>query len=615
MNPITDKFLADNPGADANESIWEQGNANPEYLKEPAFAKDFKAIFDYRQSQLTAGDYVKQAFGSAVRSGAGMIADIPEEAAVAASTLPIPSIKWGEDSSSGGLELTTSDKEDPKKSYPWKLGQGIRSIAAAVTPDEVDGLRDSFWATKIPSSIGSGVSFIAGGGIGRAVIGRGVTKLALEMTGKTLGEEAAGKLAAKLAAESGLKDAAAEAFTERTAGKIATEGLSKKQAEMWANDAWQSKIAHGVPIAGMGAASQGVGGYKEAISSGATPDEASAAFWWNTLGGTSAAIPFAPWLDRLNRASNGTFAKAVFDSGKETIQAALQQGAQTVGSNFVAQKYYDKDRDLLKDMGESAAMGGGVGLLFSALTHAISHARGGGGHGVTPPETATGTPTTKTPAANPIDPAAVYRLDADEKAKVTQLAADTVAGVDSDAHHAQVGQIQGGVNDALGTERYSLYQREVRRLTPAAKSPAQSPAKSPDKTDEILNEANAAHQAALAKLAGTQDADAANLDAANAAVQSAPDPLKLAGQTNSTLPPAEPESQKTISETKSVPDGGNLIPEPPHPLEGTVKLEATDDNGIVHEAEFDAAKAWKETHQRKRVYESLLDCLLRKLGK
>jgi hypothetical protein len=74
-------------------------------------------------------------------------------------------------------------------------------------------------------------------------------------------------------------------------------------------------------------------------------------------------------LGRLDKASGGTFKKALIHAGKETVEEAFQEALQQAGQNTIANYYvgYDPERDWKEGLEESVAGAGPSGFLMSVL--------------------------------------------------------------------------------------------------------------------------------------------------------------------------------------------------------------------------------------------------------
>ena len=251
------------------------------------------------RDEATPVDYLKQTVGSAIRGVTSTAASGPE----GLGTLIAGGAKAIEDASPGWVRLGEENKPVEERA-PFtlgkKIGEAIRGLGEKFSPEPVEGLEDSFWASKLPQGVGSAAGFMLGG--------------------------AAGKLA---------------------------------------------KIPQVLGVAGLGALSQGADAWKEAKASGLDDDKAFQVFLLNSGVGTTEAAPIGKWLKRLDGIGGGTIKKALIEAGKETFEESLQEAVQQTANNFIAQKYYDKDRNLLKDVAENAEVGGWTGALFSLLTQAI----------------------------------------------------------------------------------------------------------------------------------------------------------------------------------------------------------------------------------------------------
>lgn len=171
--------------------------------------------------------------------------------------------------------------------------------------------------------------------------------------------------------------------------QIAPESVPELEESFWASKVPQglgSLIGFAVPggiisrltrmpqwlsIGALGSAVGGAEFYQDAISSGADQDTAELASLIGNAVGTSEAIPISKMMRRLDGISGGTFSKAVLEAGKDTLEEAIQEGAQQLAQNITAQQLYDQDRELFRDVVGNAGVGGVTGFLASALTQAI----------------------------------------------------------------------------------------------------------------------------------------------------------------------------------------------------------------------------------------------------
>ena len=118
-----------------------------------------------------------------------------------------------------------------------------------------------------------------------------------------------------------------------------------------------------VAVAGLGAASGGVEGYRRAKIAGADEETAMRSFALNAGVGTSEAIPLGNMLMRLNKASGNSLSRALLEGTEE----ALQELFQAVSGNVIANTLTDEDVGVLEGTLENSAAGGLTGFLLSAL--------------------------------------------------------------------------------------------------------------------------------------------------------------------------------------------------------------------------------------------------------
>lgn len=132
-----------------------------------------------------------------------------------------------------------------------------------------------------------------------------------------------------------------------------------------------AKIPAWAATAALGSAAGGVESYQDAKAHGADEDTALLASTVGSVVGTSEALPLAHIMKRLDGITGGTFSKAVLEAGKDTLEEAIQEGAQQLAQNFTAKQLYDKDRSLFEDVFPNAEAGGVTGFLVSAVTQAL----------------------------------------------------------------------------------------------------------------------------------------------------------------------------------------------------------------------------------------------------
>ena len=96
----------------------------------------------------------------------------------------------------------------------------------------------------------------------------------------------------------------------------------------------------------LGAAAQGAQGYDEAIAHGASEGTAFTSYLLNLPVGATEMLPLAKMLDRLDKATAGTFSKTLFTAFKEGTEEGLQEFFQQPASNAIAKKLYDENREI-----------------------------------------------------------------------------------------------------------------------------------------------------------------------------------------------------------------------------------------------------------------------------
>ena len=355
-NQIVDHYRSENPGTQlTDEDITlhyaeQYSDELPSLLQTyPDFAADYSAIYD-RAFPLTAGDKAAQAGKSLIGGVAGTIGSIPESIGILQSeTL-------------GRLGI---GERDFRETYMGQIAGGIRGAGDYVSPEvpvgKAERMADSFWLTKAPGALGSGVGFIGmGGPTGKLVqsfLRGGVEKKARGIAEST--------------AKSALEKTPINPWTQAGVQHMARD-KGVEAAQKYAKEAAQR--ANTGTIAGLGAAANAAGGYRDALANGATPDQAVASYILNGIVGTSEAIPLARMLNRLDTASGGTLMYFLGNAAVETFEEALQEAFQGAAGDIIAANIvqYDPDRELFKDLGEDAAAGGVSGAVLSLIASAIN---------------------------------------------------------------------------------------------------------------------------------------------------------------------------------------------------------------------------------------------------
>lgn len=360
-NTVVQKFrerFPDSPESDEEITIrlYDETRDAPIFDSDPDFRREALAI---KRLTLTPVDYAAQAIGAAGRGVAEGFASIPKTAAILASGIPIPSVKWGQDSSTGGLEFTLSSREDPRKSYPYKLGEAIQKAGEAIMPEPRQGLEESFWATQLPQTIGGLAPMVAGGIAGAPLkLGRVVPAVVGSRLALKLGGEAAASALVEPAAAGGLK------------GSLATLALHDAATEA------EKKLGSAIGATGAGMMQQAVQGYEDAKQHGANDSDAFKSFLLNAGITTSELVPVFELLGDIDKLSGGTFKKLLLKTGGVSFSEALQETFQGYAGNKIANTIvgYDPARKDYEGLIEQAGAGGVVGALATLALHGI------GGH-------------------------------------------------------------------------------------------------------------------------------------------------------------------------------------------------------------------------------------------
>ena len=159
------------------------------------------------------------------------------------------------------------------------------------------------------------------------------------------------------------------------------------QADIGLEDSLVGKLSEGVgsvggiigatlaggPAAGIGlAAAAGAGEASErARAADATVDERGLSAALGLIPGSFDFLPVSRLVRRFGlettRGLKASLGRILQQSGEE----ALQEAAQEVGQNLIAQGAYDPEQDALDGFGEAAALGGGVGAIVQGLVELV----------------------------------------------------------------------------------------------------------------------------------------------------------------------------------------------------------------------------------------------------
>ncbi len=383
----------------------------------PDWAADYNRIMaDSARSQLTAGDYFKQAAGSVVRGAADTVASLPEAVAVASQAIDRSVGRPG----GVGYEDNLNSQKPLAEYDTMKLGGLIREAGRAVSPENEPLLEDSFVATKTPQAVGSALGFMASGGAA-GLGGKAMATAGMAMAG---------------AASSGVeqfKDAIASGADEETALKAFLLGGAVGTSEV-------------VPLNRMLRRLDGVSG-----------------------GTFSKALTRALGTKLLK----GKAAEITVEAARDAFEESLQEVFQSAAGNTIAADIlqYDTDRKLTDGMLEDGAAGGVTGVVMSLLTQAIGRVRAPDGS--EQPPTEPGTTVDPAPAAatvapsevpNDINPTATMGRDREQ---IRELAVSVVRG-DIEATEA-AGQLDQAVDQAAFREELGrlLAVQQVQQISPA----------------------------------------------------------------------------------------------------------------------------------------------------
>lgn len=354
----------------------------PDDATDAQIAADYRTLQSRQPQSVPVESYLRHIPGEIIRSAVSGVAELPKFVGILGSEIR---------RATGG-QLPGAELAEPQELAPYQLGAFMERTAKELTPPPVPELQDSFLATTVPRAVGSGLGFIAGGGLGKAGIGllrRGFTSAATRAAERELLEEAAKEGAPRL-----LRAGAA--------------------------------VSQGAEIAALGAASQFNQAYEEALAKGADKDTALKAGLISLPIGASEIVPLGNMLRRLDGISGGSFSRYLITAGKETFEEALQEAAQNFASNAVAQGLYDPTRKLLDDVAPNAAAGGISGFLLSTLTQALGGARARSRPTTQPPPPDATQTRTPSPPPSPQEgllegtPGQVRVLDSQENRLATQ---------------------------------------------------------------------------------------------------------------------------------------------------------------------------------------------------
>lgn len=209
------------------------------------------------------------------------------------------------------------------ESIEKSIVEKTRKAVEALSPDVTPGYEDTV-GRKLGEATGSIGSFVVPGGI----------------------------LAKSLSAATGLSRVAAGTLAGSSVGAAAGAGEARQRAEM----------------------------------EGATPEERATATALGILPGLSEALPTGRLLRFLAPAKKAvddiptTVSSKLFKRGEEVLTTAgiegLQEWAQGLGQNMIAQGIYKPDQELFEGLGEQAAYGAGAGAIAEVFFNSVLGKKG-----------------------------------------------------------------------------------------------------------------------------------------------------------------------------------------------------------------------------------------------
>lgn len=414
MNVLLEAWRQQNPDDTRSDLDVLRGivEGNPEVLTEfPGTAETLRALgalggsepgtetgrppMKFTPYQPNALDYVKEFGGSVLRGAAEGAASLPRFAGQVGAYLE--------------SKVPLGGQTDATQTVPYRFGDWLAGLAPQPKMARNVVLHD------FPEAMGQAAEFL-----GESIVGGGFLR-------------------------KGIQGVVSEAV-ERAVAK----GTARATAEAWGKQAMTrlQKLSNYGVTAGIGAQKSFVEGFSDASRHDGTMDQRLLSGLLNAGVGLSEAVPMAKWLDRLNGMSGNTLIKRLIDAGKEGLEEGLQEALQSGAGDVIAANWvkYDPDRKLFEELKKDAAVGGGVGVLFSLLTQTLGGRRGDGktNKGTEKAGATAGTETGTETGTEEIKPAEQYQMTPERRAEITVLAQRAAAG------------------EAVGAEVMALAQEEQR---------------------------------------------------------------------------------------------------------------------------------------------------------
>ena len=255
--------------------------------------------------------YGRQVLGSLVRGAGQVVSAIPKAASAFRKDrqLPDEGPTYGEEGFQPRTheevkELFEARREaDPLTERPfYKIGTAIDDFLLENTPESDPELEESFWLTKVPQGLGSSLGFLGAG-----------------------------------------------------------LGVSLSRAVLTRSTLAASKGVGGVTAAGLGGTVGAASQYEDALRHGADESTARTALQQGVGPGLLEGLPVMRTIARFTPSGGGAIQRLLMEGGKGSVEEAIQEALQTVGSNAIAADLYDKDRALSEGVLEAALVGGTVG--------------------------------------------------------------------------------------------------------------------------------------------------------------------------------------------------------------------------------------------------------------
>lgn len=408
----------------------------------PDWRSDFDRIMaESAKAQLTPMDYVKNAIGRGVKSAAGAVASLPEAVGIASQGIDQRIGRPG----GVGWEANLNSERPLEEYATTKIGGLIRRAGDAIAPETQPALDDSFWASTVPSAVGSMAGMAATGGAAGLARGAATRLAAVGLTGAaTMGVEQ-------------FKDAMRSGADDKTA----------MQAFLLGGLVGTSEI---VPLNRMLARFDSVsdGWFSKAVLSGIKK--------------------------RLSPAMEKGV-EITAEAAKDAFEEAAQEAFQSASGNAIAGAIlkYDTDRRLMDGLAESAAAGGVAGTLMSLLTQAMGKRVGVAGDGQSAAEVVAERdqkpePAVEKPAVEPDEPLPVGAGLGLDEAQIQALAGRVVAG-ELDADEA-LGSIEQSVDKAKFTSELGRMLALRTAMGPAqpAAAPEVAPGVAPEVAEPVIPE-------------------------------------------------------------------------------------------------------------------------------